>query len=150
MPMSTPGQQPVDGLAQVQAMLDSGRQPPMNEMMGIALVSIERGRSVFEGAPGPSVYNPMGAVHGGYVATLLDSACGIAVHTALSAGQSYTTIELKVSYLRPLSQRSGRVRAEGALVSLVAAWPLPRPRLFDEAGRLCATASSTLMVFGAK
>ena len=145
--MSVFNQGAADGLAQVQAMLDSGRQPPMNETIGIALVAIERGKSVFEGSPGPSVYNPMGSVHGGYVATLLDSACGIAVHTALAAGQGFTTIELKVSYLRPLSQRSGRVRAEGTLVSLGGRVAFAEARLLDEAGRLCATASSTLLVF---
>lgn len=136
-----------DGLAQVQALLDGGLQPPMNETIGIVLVAIERGKAVFEGTPGTSVYNPMGSVHGGYAATLLDSACGIAVHTALPAGQGYTTLELKVSYLRAMSEASGRVRAEGSVISLGRRVAFAEARLVDEAGRLCATATSTLLVF---
>jgi len=75
--------------------------PPIHETLHIVLVELERGRVVFEGSPSRKVYNPIGSVHGGYAATLLDSACGAAVHSSLSAGQGFTTLELKVSYHRP-------------------------------------------------
>ncbi|HEX7767870.1 MAG TPA: PaaI family thioesterase, partial [Nitrospira sp.] len=92
-----------DGLDQLRAMLAEGRQPPIGETLAFSLVEVDRGHAVFEGTPDISVYNPIGSVHGGYAATLLDSACGVAVHSQLRADQGYTTLELKVSYLRGLS-----------------------------------------------
>lgn len=140
-------EQAMDGLAQLLAMRASGRRAPIGETMGFDLTDIERGRAVFEGAPGRSVYNPIGSVHGGYAATLLDSACGIAVHSQLGAGQGYTTLELKVSYLRGLSDTSGRVRAEGRVLSMGRRVAFAEATLVDGDGRLCATATSTLLVF---
>ena len=102
---------------------------------------------MFEGAPDRSVYNPLGAVHGGYAATLLDSACGIAVHSALGANRGHTTLELKISYLRGLSDRSGTVRATGRAVSVGRRVAFADATLHDGEGRLCATATSTLLVF---
>ena len=102
---------------------------------------------MFEGTPDRRFHNPIGSVHGGYAATLLDSACGIAVHSQTSADQGYTTLELKVSYHRGLSDKSGRVRAEGRVVSLGRRAAFAEAKLTDEAGRLCATATSTLLVF---
>src|SRR3954447_19546849 len=90
----------------------------MGEKLGFDLVEIECGHLVFEGTPDRSVYNPMGAVHGGYAATLLDSACGIAVHSQLGPGRGHTTLELKVSYLRGLTEKSGTVRACGRTISV--------------------------------
>lgn len=75
-----------DGLQQLQALLAGGLKAPMGRTLGFELVEVERGRVVFEGNPDRSVYNPLGAVHGGYAATLLDSACGIAAHSTLVAG----------------------------------------------------------------
>ncbi|WP_374412391.1 PaaI family thioesterase [Novosphingobium colocasiae] len=82
----------IDGLDQVRAMLAAGRQPPLTEKLGIFLVEADYGHCVFEAVPDGSSYNPMGTVHGGFIATMLDSACGIAVHTALPPGSSYTTL----------------------------------------------------------
>ena len=107
-----------DGHAQLLAILEEAARVPMGETLGFRLVEVERGRVVFEGRPSRKVYNPLGTVHGGYAATLLDSACGCAVHSGLAAGQGYTTLELKVSYHRALSEASGPVRAEGKIVSL--------------------------------
>lgn len=90
----------------------------MGETLGFTLVEVERGRVVFEGAPDPSHFNPLGAAHGGYAATLLDSACGIAVHSTLGPNRGHTTHPLKVSYLRGLSDKSGTVRATGRIVSV--------------------------------
>ncbi|WP_267381359.1 MULTISPECIES: PaaI family thioesterase [unclassified Sphingomonas] len=137
----------LDGLAQLRAMQASGRQPPIGETLGFVLAEVELGRAVFEGEPGRSVYNPIGSVHGGYAATLLDSACGIAVHSRLAVGQGYTTLELKVAYHRGLSDRSGRVRAEGVVVTMGRRVAFAEAKLFDGEGRLCASATSTLLVF---
>jgi len=145
--MPTDQHPPLDGLAQLQAMLAAGRRPPIGETMNFDLVEIERGRAVFEGTPDRSVYNPIGSVHGGYAATLLDSACGIAVHSHLAAGQGYTTLDLKVAYHRGLSDRSGRVRAAGRVVSIGRRVAFAEATLHDGEGRLCASATSTLLVF---
>ena len=136
-----------DGLQQLQALLGSGLKAPIGHTLGFEMVEVDRGCVVFEGKPDRSVYNPMGAVHGGYAATLLDSACGIATHSALAAGRGHTTLELKVSYLRSLSEDSGPVRATGRVVSVGRRVAFAEATLHDGAGRLCATASSTLLVF---
>jgi uncharacterized protein (TIGR00369 family) len=101
-----------DGLPQVRALLVTGRQPPLGEKLGISLIEADHGHAAFEATPDGSSYNPMGSVDGGYIATLLDSACGIAAHTALKAGYGYTTLELKVSFVKGLSS-SGTIRATG-------------------------------------
>jgi acyl-coenzyme A thioesterase PaaI-like protein len=80
-----------DGLQQLQAMLDGGFKAPIGQTLGFDLVEVERGRVVFEGKPDRSVYNPFGAVHGGYAATLLDSACGIATHSTPGPGRGPET-----------------------------------------------------------
>lgn len=136
-----------DGLQQLRAMLAAGRQPPIGETLAFSLVEVDRGHAVFEGTPGISVYNPIGSVHGGYAATLLDSACGVAVHSSLTADQGYTTLELKVSYLRGLSDASGTVSAVGRVTSMGRRVAFAEATLHDSAGRLCATATSTLLVF---
>ena len=128
----------LDGLTQLRAMMETNRQPPIGETLGFSLVEVDRGHAVFTGAPGRSVYNPIGSVHGGYAATL---------HSALAAGQGYTTLELKVSYVRGLSDRSGEVRAVGRLVSIGRRVAFAEATLHDGDGRLCATATSTLLVF---
>jgi uncharacterized protein (TIGR00369 family) len=135
------------GLAELRAWIATGRQPPMGETLGISLVEVSEGRAVFEGVPGPRVYNPLGTVHGGYAATLLDSACGCAVHASLSGQQTYTSLELKVAYHRPLTSMTGAVRAEGKLVSLGKRVAFAEARITDEEGRLYASATSTLLVF---
>ena len=135
------------GLQQLQAILAADIPPPINTKMGFALVEIEEGRAVFEGNPDSSVYNPIGSVHGGYAATLLDSACGCAVHSRLSAEQRFTTLELKVAYHRALSEASGVVRAEGRIVSIGRRTAFAEARLTDGEGRLCATATSTFLIF---
>lgn len=136
-----------DGLQQLRAMLAGDLRAPMGEKLGFTLVEVERGHVVFEGKPDRSVYNPLGSVHGGYAATLLDSACGIAVHSQLGAHRGHTTLELKVSYLRGLDQRSGTVRATGRTVSVGRRVAFAEATLHDGDGRLCATATSTLLVF---
>lgn len=145
--MSKEGDAPLDGMAQLRAMQASGTPPPMIELFALELVEVEPGLAVFAGTPDRRFYNPIGSVHGGYAATLLDSACGIAVHSQVVAGQGYTTLELKVAYHRGLSDRSGRVRAEGRVVSMGRRAAFAEGKLFDGDGRLCASATSTLLVF---
>jgi uncharacterized protein (TIGR00369 family) len=110
-------------------------------------VSAEEGVVVFEGSPTKAVYNPIGSVHGGYAATLLDTVTGCAVHSRLKAGQRYTTLELKVAYHRALTDASGPVRAEGRVVSFGRRAAFAEGKLLDKAGNLCATATTTCLVF---
>lgn len=132
-----------DGLAQLRALMANGPRPPISETLKFDFVEVERGFAVFESEPDHSVYNPIGSVHGGYAATLLDSACGMAVHSQLSAGQGYTTLELKIAYHRGLTAQSGRVRTEGRVVSMGRRVAFAEAKLVDGAGRLCASATSS-------
>ncbi|MDT8759795.1 PaaI family thioesterase [Sphingomonas psychrotolerans] len=136
----------MNGLEQVQALLAAGKQPPIGETLAFSLVEVAKGHAVFEGIPDRRAYNPLGTVHGGYAATLLDSACGIAAHTALEAGQSYTTLELKVAYHRAMTVDTGLVRATGSVLSIGRRAAFAEARLVDANGRLLASATSTLLV----
>lgn len=138
------------GLEQLRGWLASGQQPAIGETLKFSLVEVSEGRAVFAGTPGTHAYNPIGSVHGGYAATLLDSACGCAVHTALGSEQAYTTLELKIAYHRALTATTGPVRAEGKVVSIGKRVAFAEARITDEAGRLYASATSTLLVFERK
>ena len=135
------------GLEQLQRMLASGRSAPIGETLGFKLVEVEEGRVVFEGLPGLHAYNPIGTVHGGYAATLLDSACGCAAHSRLAANQAYTTLELKVAYHRAMTASTGPVRAEGRVLSIGRRAAFTEATITDAAGKLYASATSTLLVF---
>ena len=135
------------GLEQIRALMRSGRRSGIVETLDFRLVEVAEGRAVFEGTPGIHAYNPIGSVHGGYAATLLDSACGIAVHSKLAADQAYTTLELKVAYHRAMNAETGPVRAEGNVVSFGRRAAFAEARLTDATGRLLASATSTLLVF---
>ena len=99
---------------------------PIAATLGFAPVEVAEGRAVFEGTPERFAYNPIGVVHGGWVATLLDSAMGCAVHTTLAAGKAYTTVDLSVSMVHGLTERTGRVRAEGKALHVGATSSPPR------------------------
>src|ERR1700744_3531269 len=101
----------LDGLAQLRALMASGRKPGILLSLDFDFIEIESGRAVFAGVPGEHAYNPIGTVHGGYAATLLDSACGCAVHSRLSATQAYTTLELKIAYHKAVTRDVGVLRA---------------------------------------
>lgn len=120
---------------------------PIADLLGLRLDKVEHGRVVFSGLPDGRHYNPIGVVHGGYTATLLDSAMGCAVHAALEQGRGYTTVDLKVNYLRPLTEQTGRVFAEGHVVHLGGRVATAEARLTDESGKLFAHASSICLVF---
>lgn len=137
---------PLSGIEQLRAAMIAKHQPAMSRTLGFQLIEIGEGRVVFEGTPGREVYNPIGVVHGGYAATLLDSACGCAVHTMLGADQAYSTLELKVSYHRAMTEATGPVRAIGNVISLGRRAAFSEAKLTDANGRLYASATSTLIV----
>jgi uncharacterized protein (TIGR00369 family) len=136
----------LSGLEQLRRMIAAGKRPGIAVSLDFALVEVEAGRAVFAGTPGLHAYNPIGMVHGGYAATLLDSACGCAVHASLSATQSYTTLELKVAYHKALSTTTGPVRAVGQVISLGRRVAFSEAKLTDVAGKLYASATSTLLI----
>ena len=137
----------MSGFEQLTALIASGRRPGIAVSLDFQLVEIDaEGFAVFEGVPGQHAYNPIGTVHGGYAATLLDSACGCAVHTRLPAGASYTSLDLSVKFLRPVSVATGPVTAIGTVLHLGRRTALAEARLLDGEGRLCATATSSCLV----
>lgn len=120
---------------------------PIGQTLDFVPVDWEAGRIVFQGTPRFEFYNPIGTVHGGYLATLLDSAMGCAVHSTLAQGIGYTTLELKVNYVRPLTDKVGPVRAEGKIISVSRRIGTAEGRAYDAAGRLYAHATTTCMIF---
>jgi uncharacterized protein (TIGR00369 family) len=136
----------LDGLSQLRALIASGRRPGIAVTLDFTLIEVEPGFAVFTGTPGPHAYNPIGMVHGGYAATLLDSACGCAVHTKLTAEQAYTTLELKVAFHKAITSDTGPLRAEGRVLSMGRRAAFAEGKLVDAEGRLYASATSTLLV----
>jgi uncharacterized protein (TIGR00369 family) len=122
--------------------------PPIMELMGLNLVKIDVGEVVFEGTPDESVYNPIGLVHGGLVCTLLDSVAGCAVHTTLPAGTGYTSVEIKVNYLRAV-HAGMKLRARGWVTRPGRRIAFAEGEVRDEQGKLLATASSSCLVISA-
>ena len=122
--------------------------PPISRTLRFGLVEVEEGRAVFEGHPGEEHYNPIDVVHGGYAATLLDSAMGCAVHTTLRAGTGYTTLTLETKYVRPITTDTGTVQAEGWVVHRGRRQATTEARLVAaESGKLLAHATGTCMIF---
>lgn len=136
------------GLGFLQAML-SGElpYPPIMEAMNFTLIEAKKGRAVFQGSPQFAHYNPIGSVHGGWYCTVLDSALGCAVHSTLPQGKGYTTLELKVNMIRPLTETSGPVRAEGRIIHSGGQTAVAEATLFDSAGKLYASATTTCLIF---
>lgn len=120
--------------------------PPIGHLLDFIPVEWGSGLFVFQGTPDNRHYNPLGTVHGGYAATLLDSCMGCAIHTRLQKGQGYTTLDLRISYVRALTAESGPVRAEGKIVHLGRSTALAEGRIYDVDGRLYATGSTTCMI----
>ena len=121
--------------------------PPALVLLGIEMAEAEPGRIVMRLLPGEHLYNPLGSVHGGMIATLLDSVMGCAVHSTLPQGRGYTTLEIKVNYLRAVTEGAGVVSAEGRVVQAGRQAAVAEARLTDAAGKLYATASTTCLVF---
>ena len=136
------------GIEHLRAMMAGDMPPPpVMELLGIELVSVEEGVVRMAITAGEHLYNPIGSVHGGVAATLLDSVMGCAVHSLLPAGRGYTTLEIKVNYVRAVTEASGRVIGEGRIAHLGRQTAVADARLVDEGGRLYATASTTCLVF---
>jgi len=136
------------GLEQMQAML-AGELPfaPIARTLDFSLIRVEPGVALFQGRPGPAHFNPMGGVHGGWFATLLDSALGCAVHSLMPVGRGYTTAGLSVNYVRGLTPQVGRVRAEGKALHCGRQLATAEARLFGPDGTLYAHATTTCLVF---
>jgi uncharacterized protein (TIGR00369 family) len=124
--------------------------PPFAEVSDVWPVSVEKGRIVFEAKPSARFYNPMGLVHGGWLALLLDTAMGCAVHSTLEAGQGFTTIDLTTSFVRAVRESTGTLRCEGVLLHGGNRVASAEGKIFDSAGRLVAHGSETCLVTTAR
>lgn len=140
-----------DGLSFLKAMI-AGEfpAPPIAETVGFSLVEVELGRALFTATPAFRHYNPIGVVHGGFAATLLDSCVGCAVHSTLAKGEAYTTLELKINLTRALTDKVGPVFAEGRVIHRGRQVATAEGDLKDGAGKLYAHATTTCMIFPAK
>ena len=137
-----------DGLSVLRAILAGTLPtPPIMEVLSYVLTEVDPGRVVFEGTPTEQLYNPMGAVHGGFAMTLLDSAMTCACVTAISAGEGCTTVETKVNFVRPVLPSTGKVRAEARLIHAGARLATAEGKLTDAAGRIYAHGTSTCLRF---
>lgn len=121
--------------------------PPIGETMDFIPVHMEKGLAVFQGKPMLRHYNPLGTVHGGWYCTLLDSAVGCAVHTTLPAGKGYTTLEIKVNMLRPLTDAVPLVRAEGKVIHTGRQVATAEGRIAGPDGKVYAHATTTCLIF---
>ncbi|MDT4937850.1 MAG: hypothetical protein QOG80_1521 [Pseudonocardiales bacterium] len=138
----------MSGMEYIQALLDGSiPPPPIVALMNMTLVAAEVGRVTFRCEPNESQYNPIGTVHGGLVCTLLDSVAGCAVQTTLPKGQAYTSLEIKINYLRPVLATTGTLTAVGTVTKPGRRAAFAEGTVTDSEGRLVATASSTLLVF---
>jgi uncharacterized protein (TIGR00369 family) len=129
----------------LQSAIEGRNAPAIGRTLGFELTRVEDGEVWFECTPDGSVYNPIGAVHGGLVCTLLDSACGCAVHSTLPAGTGYTSVEIKVSYLRPV-QAGDELVAHGWVTKPGRRVAFAEGDVRDAEGRIVATGSSTLLI----
>ncbi len=136
------------GIDYLAAMVDGTLPPPpIAGLMDFTMASVEPGRVVFTCQPDESAYNPIGAVHGGLICTLLDSVAGCALHSTLPQGKGYTSIEIKVSYLKGVRASGGLLTATGTVIKAGARVGFTEGVITNEAGAIVATASSTLLIF---
>lgn len=124
--------------------------PPICRTLDFLLVATGPGVAVFQGRPRFEHYNPLGSIHGGWIATLLDSAVACAVHSTLAPGKAYTTIELKINMVRALTEQVERVRAEGQVIHVGSRVATSEGRLVGPDGRLYAHATTTCLIFDAR
>lgn len=139
--------QTMSGIAYLKA-LQSGElpPPPIAALIGMTLVEVSEGRVVFSAEPEEYHYNPLGTVHGGIAATLLDSAMGCAVQSLLPVGIAYTTLEIKVNYLRPIIKATGTVMCEGTTIHQGGRIATAEARLTDATGKLYAHGTTTCLL----
>jgi uncharacterized protein (TIGR00369 family) len=139
------------GLAYWRAVVDGQLPPPpIAELLRMDAVEVEDGRVTFTCTPDASMYNPLGMVHGGAVCTLLDTATACALHTTLPEGVSYTSVEIKVNYLKAVTVGSGTLTAVGTVVKAGSRIGFTEAHVSDASGKLVATATSTLLIFDSR
>ena len=138
----------ITGLELMQAILN-GELPyaAIAKTLDFVLVDVGKGYATFQGTPGPQLFNPMGTVHGGWFATLLDSALGCAVHTMMPVGRGYTTAELGLNLVKAIGKNAPRVRAEGKVIHCGRQLATAEARLYGPDGTLYAHATTTCLVF---
>lgn len=138
----------LSGMEQLQRVIDGTYAAPSIALrMNFALVEVSEGRAVFKGMPSERHLNPLGGVHGGWAATLVDSALGCCVHTLLDAGEAYSTAEMKINYTRPITPKTGLVTCEGKVVHKGRTLAVSEARLTDGNGKLLAFATETCSIF---
>jgi len=136
------------GLELLQRLVDGHYPaPPIAAIMNFSLVEVGEGRAVFHGMPGESHLNPLGGVHGGWAATILDSALGCSVQTTLALGEGYTTAEFKVNLTRPITPRTGLVTCEGRVIHKGRTLAVSEATLKDKDGKLLAFGTETCSIF---
>jgi uncharacterized protein (TIGR00369 family) len=138
----------MDGLTLFKGLLE-GRfpAPPIGKALGFRVSEVELGRVVFDYTPVFDHYNPLGTVHGGIAATLLDSVMGCCIHSTLKAGIGFTTLEIKVNYVRAMTDKTGPVKAEGKVINVGARIGTSEGKLYDGAGKLLAHGTTTCLIF---
>lgn len=140
----------LDGLGQLQSMVDGlAPRPPIMDTLGITGFEPTRGAVAVEMPAAEFHYNPLGSVHGGVISTLLDTAAACSVHSTLEVGEMYTSLDLTVKFLRPVTVDSGLLRCEGSVVQRGRRTALAEAKLYDERGKLLAHATSSCMIFPA-
>jgi uncharacterized protein (TIGR00369 family) len=141
----------MSGLDFIRAIMNGAHPPPaMATLMGFAIVEADEGRVVFSGVPTERHLNPMGVVHGGYAATLLDSCMTCAIQSTLKPGFATTTLDISVRYTKAATPRSGALRAEGKTVHVGKQFGTAEGRLTDGQGRVIAHATTSCLIFPLK
>jgi uncharacterized protein (TIGR00369 family) len=138
----------MDALPMFREML-AGRlpAPPIARTLGFTMSEVEHGRVAFEYEPVADHFNPLGSIHGGIAATLLDSVMGCAIHSTLKAGNGFTTLEIKVNYVRAMTPKTGLVKAEGKIINVGSRIATAEGRVVDGAGKLLAHGTTTCLIF---
>ena len=140
----------LSGLEYMRQLMTGEREPSgMARLMNMRLVEVEEGRAVFAVEPDERHYNGLGIAHGGLAATLLDSALGCAINTAMPAGRVFTTLEMKINYVRPMRRETGEVRCEAEVLHAGGRVATAEGRIVDAAGKLYAHGTATCMLFRA-
>jgi uncharacterized protein (TIGR00369 family) len=134
------------GLDFMRRLIAENRRVPIGVTLGFRLVEVAEGQAVFEAEAGPWAYNPIGSVHGGWYAAVLDAPLGVALHTLLPAGVGYTTLEIKVNLVRPVKPDTGVLRAIGKVVHRGKRTAVTEARMEDASGQLYAFATSTCLI----
>jgi len=135
------------GIDRLREMMEGPGAAALGVLLGFRCIELGDGIAVFEGYPSEEHYNPQGIVHGGWTASVLDSALGCAIETRIPAGRSYGTVELKVNYVRPVTGQTGRMTCRGEIIHSGRRMATSEARLVDEAGKLYAHGSCTCMIY---